>query len=80
MEEKILIAAFQNLEKHTRIKGRWEGIPPFYVEKGYDVKVELWLTKSPIFIYGIVKKEIREYQILDILEKVKQNQKFIIIA
>ncbi len=80
MEEKILIAAFQNLEKHTRIKGRWEGIPPFYVEKGYDVKVELWLTKSPIFIYGIVKKEIREYQILDILEKVKQNRKFIIIA
>ncbi len=80
MEDKILITAFQNLEKNTNIKGKWETIPPFYIEKGYDVKVKLWLTKNPIYIYGIVKKEIREYQILDILEKVKQNRNFIIIA
>ena len=79
MEEKILIAAFQNLEKNTNIKGRWEAIPPFYIDKGYDIKVKLKLNKT-VELYGIVKKEIREYQILDILEKVKQNRKFIIIA
>ncbi len=80
MEQKILITAFQNLEKLTGIKGDWENIPPFYIEKGYDVKVKLKLKNKTITQYGIVKKEFREHQLFNILGLLNKNKEVILIA
>ncbi|MEA3317490.1 MAG: type IV toxin-antitoxin system AbiEi family antitoxin, partial [Bacteroidota bacterium] len=80
MKEKILITAFQNLEEITGIKAKWENIPPYYVDKGYDIKVKLKLKKRTISLYAVVKKEIREHQVLNVLELLNQNKNVILIA
>lgn len=80
MEEKIVITAFQNLEKITGIKGNWENIAPFYVDKGYDIKVKIKFKKRTITLYGILKKEIREHQVFNILEQLNLNRNVILIA
>jgi hypothetical protein len=80
MDEIILHNALDNLLKNTGIKGVWDHIPPLYQMKGFDCKVTLKQNNQKIAVFAIVKKEIREPQLINLALLAKDKEKFIVIA
>ncbi len=79
MNEVILYTAIENLET-TGIKMKWDYIPPAYQEKGFDCKITLKYKGKTITQYGVVKKEIREPQIIKLAEITKNYPNVMVVA
>ncbi len=76
-EVNIVQLALENLEKGTDIKGK---LGEDFTQKDYDGKIELYIGKQLLKFNIEVKAEIREYQLMKLLQSAEKNSPKMIIA
>jgi hypothetical protein len=66
----------ENLEKATQITGKWK---PF-TQKELDGKIELKIENQIVTFNVEVKTEVREHQLMKLLQRAEENRPFMVIA
>jgi hypothetical protein len=74
-EEQIMEEAFAQLELHTGIHAEWK-----YQPAEIDGEADLFIEGGQFHVYIEVKREVRQYQLEQLLDQARQYQPFMIIA